>query len=130
MRRVIVDTNALMAISGLKVDIFSEIDKCLDINYEVYVLAGTVLELEKIIKEQKGKHKRDAKLALKILQHKQENEEVGVIIEQKVRCDVDNNLVFESQRGALVLTQDRELKSKLKKPYLTIRQKKKIVVVE
>jgi rRNA-processing protein FCF1 len=126
---VIVDTNALMAISGLKVDVFHELDKCLDINYEVFVLSGTVMELEKIINEQKGKHKRDAKLALQILKHKEDRSEICIIVEEKPDLSVDDNLVLESKRGALVLTQDKELKSRLAKPYLTIRQKKKVVVV-
>jgi len=118
-----------MAISGLKVDVFHELDKCLDINYEVFVLSGTVMELEKIINEQKGKHKRDAKLALQILKHKEDRSEICIIVEEKPDLSVDDNLVLESKRGALVLTQDKELKSRLAKPYLTIRQKKKVVVV-
>ncbi len=43
---------------------------------------------------------------------------------------VDDNLVYESGQGNLILTQDRDLKKRLQRPFLTIRQKKFIVMLE
>lgn len=117
MKKVIVDTNALMAIGEFGVDIFSDLSE-----YKVFVLEGTVIELKKIIKEQRGKYKRAAKLALSLLKFKK----IKVL---KGDGYVDDLLIAYSKRGYLVLTQDLGVKRRLKKPYLTIRQKKRVVVI-
>jgi rRNA-processing protein FCF1 len=123
MKKVIIDTNALMAITEFKMDIFSELEKTCYFNYQLFILSGTIDELNKIISEQRGKYKRASQLALTILKIKKVN-----IIESS--GDVDENLVQLSKKGDVVLTQDIGLKRRLTKPYLTIRQKKKIVIVE
>jgi len=51
MKKIIIDTNALMAISELKIDIFAEVDKVCDFPYQLAVLQGTLDELDKIIEE-------------------------------------------------------------------------------
>ena len=122
MKRVIIDTNALMAIADLKLNLFTEINATLDFPYQLFVLEGTIDELNKIIKEQRGKYKRAAKLILAILKAKN----IGVI---KEKGYVDHILVEHSKLGDLILTQDIILKKKLTKPYLTIRQKKKVILV-
>ncbi|MBS3123172.1 hypothetical protein J4437_00915, partial [Candidatus Woesearchaeota archaeon] len=43
---------------------------------------------------------------------------------------VDDLLVEKSREGAVILTQDMQLKKRLIKPYLTIRQKKMLMMVE
>ena len=43
---------------------------------------------------------------------------------------VDDILVEYSKKGNLILTQDTELKKRLTKPYLTIRQKKTIIFIK
>jgi len=122
MKQIIIDTNALMAISEFKIDLFSAIQECCDFSYKLNVLQGTLDELDKIEREQKGKFKRAANLASKIIKSKKVN-----VINKK--GNVDNLLVDYSKKGYLVLTQDIILKRRLKKPYLTIRQKKRIIVV-
>tara|TARA_Y100000310_G_scaffold317846_1_gene371183 strand:- start:7422 stop:7775 length:354 start_codon:yes stop_codon:yes gene_type:complete len=117
MKRVILDTNALMAIAEFKIDIFSEL-----VGYSVVTLSGVVEELQKIHDQQRGKFKRAAKLALEILYSKK----VKIIVSSG---NVDDALV-ELSKNNLVLTQDIALKKRLSKPYMTIRQKKKVVVVE
>jgi rRNA-processing protein FCF1 len=42
---------------------------------------------------------------------------------------VDDLLVEHSVKGDFILTQDIALKRRLQKPYLTIRQKKKVILV-
>jgi rRNA-processing protein FCF1 len=123
MKKVIIDTNAVMAIDEFKLDIFTALEKCCTFKYTPYVLEGVIDELEKIKVEQRGKHVRAAKLGLSILKRKN----VKVL---KGKDHVDDLLVEHSIKGDLVLTQDIELKKRLVKPYLTIRQKKKIMVVE
>ncbi|PIN74189.1 DNA-binding protein [Candidatus Woesearchaeota archaeon CG10_big_fil_rev_8_21_14_0_10_45_16] len=122
MKTILVDTNALMAIGEFGVDIFSELDRCSDFPYKVAILEGTISELEKISQEQRGKYKLAAKLALSIIKSKN----VKVI---KSLGNVDDLLTAYSRKGYLILTQDMALKRRLQKPYLTIRQKKKVVMV-
>ncbi|MBU0470030.1 MAG: hypothetical protein KKA62_01915 [Nanoarchaeota archaeon] len=122
MKIIIIDTNALIAIDLFKIDVFEELDKISDFPYQLNVLRGTLDELNKIFETQRGKFKRAAKLALKILEAKKVK-----VLEEKGY--VDDILVDHSKKGALILTQDIALKKRLKKPYLTIRQGKKIFLV-
>ena len=122
MKKIILDTNALMAISEFNLDIFSALEQCCDFPYNLNVLQGTLDELKKISLEQRGKFKLAAKLALSILRSKG----INVI---KSSGNVDDLLVEYSKKGYLILTQDVILKRRLHKPYLTIRQKRKIVII-
>lgn len=122
-RTIIIDTNTLMAIAELKISIFAELERICDFPYTIAVLQGTLDELEKIQLEQSLKYKRATRLVLALLKSQQ----VKVILE---RGNVDNLLVQHSRQGDLVLTLDQELKRNLTKPYLTIRQKKKIILIE
>ena len=122
MKKIIIDTNALMAINEFKIDIFSELEKTCDFNYEIFVLYGTIDELNKIITEQRGKHKRAAQLALAILKTKK-------VKKIKSEGNVDDKLVELSAKGYHILTQDIGLKRRLTKPYLTIRQKRRIILI-
>jgi rRNA-processing protein FCF1 len=123
MRKIYLDTNSLMAVGEFKIDIFDELEKCCDFEFKLQILQGTLDELEKIMKTQRGKYKRAAKLAISLISVKR-------IMVDPAEGYVDDVLVQKSRRGLLVLTQDVILKKKLKKPYLTIRQKKKIIMVE
>ncbi|MAF99464.1 MAG: DNA-binding protein [Nanoarchaeota archaeon] len=121
--KVILDTNTVMAIGQMKLDLFEELER-LPFEHNVFVLDKTIDELEKIKKKSKGKDSQAAKLALSILKAK------GI---KKIKSSpgyVDDLLVKLSKAGAIVVTQDKELKSRLTKPYLTIRQKKTVVKVE
>lgn len=126
MKTIILDTNILMAIGQFKIDIFSEIGKAVDFKYEVKVLDKTVEELEKIIGEQKGKYPQRAKLALEIIGKKK----IRKI--KTTEGNADDILVELAKKGMIVLTQDKELKERIKGvrgKVLTIRQKKLVVFV-
>ena len=122
MKKIIVDTNALMAVSDLSIDIFSALEEACNFKFKIFVLQGTIDELHKIIAEQRGKFKRAAKLGLSLVEAKN----LGII---ESSGNVDDALVEYSKKGYLVLTQDVLLKKRLSKPYLTIRQKNKIILV-
>ena len=123
MKCLIIDTNAWMAIAEFKLDIFAALERDLDFSYKVYVLQGTINELRQIASEQKGKFRQAALLAIGIIEVKK----IAVIPELE---DVDKKLAEHSRKGDLILTQDIALKKNLKKPYLTIRQKRRILMVE
>ncbi len=123
MKQVIIDTNAWMAITEFKLDIFAALERDCDFSFKAVVLQGMIDELEKIVSEQRSKFRQAALLAL------------GIIKVKKIKIlpeigNVDDLLVKHSKEGDLVLTQDAALKKRLKKPYLTIRQKKRIILVE
>jgi rRNA-processing protein FCF1 len=123
LTRIILDTNAIMAIYEFKIDIFSLISDSIQIPTKIYVLSGIVDELEQIMKEQKGKSKLAARLGLSILKQKK----ISVLSSSN---HVDDTLATMSANGDLILTQDIALKKRLTKPYLTIRQKNKIILIE
>ncbi|MBI2666812.1 DNA-binding protein [Candidatus Woesearchaeota archaeon] len=120
---VILDTNVLVTGVQWKIDIFLELEKVCDFAYQLAVLQGTINELKKIQAEQRGKFRDAAKLALLLLKKKK----VRVLPEEGY---VDALLVNHSRKGDVILTQDKELKKKLVKPYFTLRQKKYVVKVE
>ena len=122
MKKIILDTNALMAITEFKIDVFNELERSCNFPFQVAVLQGIIEELHRIEEEQRGKYKRAARLALAILTAK------NVLILPD-RGDVDEVLAAYSKKGILILTQDLGLKKRLTKPYLTIRQKKTITLV-
>ena len=122
MKKVILDTNAVIDMADFKVDIFAELHRILDIPYQVCVVEGTMKELEKIVSGPRLRFSRAAKIGIAIL----ESKKVKILSGEG---KVDDVLVQYSAQGALVLTQDRELKKRLRKPYLTIRQKKTVMMV-
>jgi len=122
MKKIIIDTNVWMAISEFKLDLFTELNNYCDFKYKLFVLEATIAELEKIRREQRGKFKRAAALALSLIKAKKMDIIPG-------EGNVDDLLTAFSKQGCLVLTQDFGLKNRLAKPYLTIRQKKRIIII-
>ena len=123
MKRIIIDTNALMAIAEFKLDIFATLSETCDFPFRIYILKGTIDELEKIIKVQRARFQMAARIALALIK-------IHSLPIIKSSGNVDDALVGHSQQGDLVLTQDIALKRRLQKPYLTIRQKKKIIIIK
>ncbi len=125
MKKIIIDTNALMAMAEFKLDLFRALEEACDFPFRIYVLSGTLNELKGIKTQQRLKFKMRAQLALSLLEFKK----IRTIEEKGEAGKVDDLLVAHSREGNLILTQDRELKRRLKKPYLTIRQRKRVVLV-
>jgi rRNA-processing protein FCF1 len=126
MKKIIIDTNFLMAVSQFKVDIFSEIRRIAEFKYELCIIDKTVDELESIIEKQSGKQKRAAKLALSIIKLKKIKK-----IKTK-EGNVDELIVKNSDKNTIVATQDMKLKKILKEreiPLIVLRQKKYLVIV-
>lgn len=119
MKKIILDTNFLMIPSQFKVDIFSEIDRIMNNQYELYVVKGTIDELNNIIEKQRGKHKLAAKLALQLIKAK------GLKILYINQKPVDDVLVKLSKEY-IIATQDKELKKRIKNNKIILRKKKKL----
>lgn len=123
MKKILIDTNVWMAMAERKIEVFTELQRICDFPFKVAVLEGTLRELTKIHDEQRGKFKRLAKLAADLIRVKK------VEVFPHSVGDVDELLVDYSHGGFLVLTQDIALKKRLKRPYLTIKQGKFIIMV-
>ena len=116
MKTIILDTNFLMIPGSLKVDIFSEIERIMEESYHICVLDATIVELNKIINEQTGKHKSAAKLALGLIMHKK----LKVIRTKSLNMPenskntiADDSLLTISGEDTIIATQDQELKKSL-----------------
>lgn len=124
MKKVIIlDTNSLMAVAQFGIDIFTAIDAVMNVPYQLTVLDKTLAELHQIQRNNKGKDGQAAKLALNLVTAKH----LSLLLTGPGK--VDDHLVAFSRAGALILTQDQELKRRLQRPYLTIRQKKSVILV-
>ncbi len=128
MKKILLDTNVLMALGSLKLDIFSEIERICDFRHSIVTLDSNVRELELIRERQPGKHGRHAKLALDILRHKK------VRVVKSGKMPADNGIIELGEmepKGLVVATQDAALKKELKArgiPVISIRQKKYLVM--
>lgn len=121
MNRIILDTNFTMIPAQFNIDIYSEIKRICDFRYNIYVLDKTIDELKKIIKEQRGKHKRAASLALQLLKAKKVS-----IIKTKQGL-VDDLIVDIAKKSDYIATQDLALKKRVRTKgahVITMRQKK------
>jgi len=126
MQKILLDTNFLMIPARFNVDIFSEIERIFVANYKLFILDKTIEELDNIIKNQKGKHKAAAKLALKLIEVKKIN-----VLKTTIDAHTDDLIVESAVKGYIVATQDMELKRKLRQKnaqIITLRQKKYLVI--
>lgn len=128
MKKILLDTNFLMACKQFKVDIFTQIDKISAFNYRLFVLDKTVEELKKIVEEQKGKNRDAAKIALKLIAIKN----VRVIKTKGSKKTDDIILEMASGNDFIVATQDKDLKRRLINQSISIivlKQKKILALV-
>ncbi len=111
MKKIILDTNFLLIPALFKVDIFEEIKRICDFQYELCVLDKTLDELEKVIQTtKKGKDKEAAKLAMGLIKSKHIN-----IIETESIKNVDDLILdLLNQGDYIVATQDKALKDKIR----------------
>ena len=126
MKIIILDTNFLLIPAQFKVDIFSEIDRICHFSYELAILDKTIEELDKIIKEQKGRDKEAAKLALQLLKKK------GLkMIPTASQKSADEILIELADKDTIIATQDsavkRAVRQKLAK-VIFLKNKKYLVI--
>ncbi len=123
--KIVLDTNFMLIPGQFRVDIFSEIVRICDFNFEIVVLDRTLGELKGIVANQKGKDKAAAILGLRLIEKKKPG-----IIDTKTAIfkNVDKIIIeLASKEKLIVATQDQELKSQLKKlgvQVIVLRQKK------
>ncbi len=109
LRAVILDTNFLLVPFQQKLDIFSEMEYLLDFSHRYTVCSRTVSELKRLGKN-RGKKGMAARLALKFLEAN-----AGRIEKLDTRIPVDEWIVrYAEKTGAIVCTNDRKLRKRLK----------------
>lgn len=114
--------------SIFKVDIFSEIKRIFYEKYQLFIIDKTIDELNKIIDEQKGKHKDAAKMGLQFIKKMDIK-----TIKSKTNINVDNTLIEITGENDVVATQDKALKDKLLDKgvgIIVLRKKKYLNMIE
>lgn len=127
MKKIIIDTNFLLVPLQFKVDIFSEIDRICNFNYELSIFDKSIGELKKIIEKQSGKDKKAAQFALKLIKLKN----IGVI--KSKNKDVDSLILENLDKDTIIATQDTKLKKDLLEKgasVIILRQKKYLQLIE
>lgn len=128
MLKIILDTNFLLIPAQFGVDIFSEIERIIDLPYELCIVDSTLDELEKIKKTASGKDKRAAALALQLVAKK------GIRpLKTEKNLNTDKLIVELSKSlNCVVATQDMTLKRILKQKntkLIVLRQKRFLKVI-
>jgi len=123
VEKIVLDTSFLVAAYELKVDVIEGIFNVCDFKYELFVLDGTINELERLINSSSLSRKQAAKYALKLIQS------LNIKVLKAEQEHVDDALV--ALKGYIVATEDAELKRRLRMigvKILNIRQKKLVVL--
>ena len=118
---VIIDTNALMAPAQSGVDIFSELER---LGFRRFLVPmGVIEELKNLCAQSGGKEKNAARIALSLTERCE-------VLAAETTESVDGSILKLAEKShASVLTNDRELKEKLKSRGIRLvylRQKKKL----
>jgi uncharacterized protein len=123
-KKLVLDTNFLMVPGQIGVDIFEELKKACDFQYELYTTSANVEELEKLTKTGTVKDRTAAKVAIGLIKAK----DLKIIAVER-GITADDFLFSLSENGYLIATVDRELQKRLKK-YIYLRQKKYVLLKE
>ena len=124
--KIILDSNALFVPIQFKIDIFEELKKVVNMNYEPILLSPIRRELEKLAKEATPKLRRNASYALKLA----EKCKLVDIAGESVFPD-DIIVDVAQQWRCPVFTNDRALRKRLRNinvPVIYVRQKSRLEI--
>jgi len=119
--KVALDTNMLLAIKKLKIDIFEEIKESIG-KAEFLIPVQVIKEMQKLSEKNKNLEKA-SNIALQLIKKNKAKE-----IQSKEK-DADKALIELAKKGIIIATNDKELKKKVLKvkgKILNIRKRKKI----
>lgn len=108
-RKIILDTNFLLIPVVFRVDIFEEIERICFFPYELCVVEGTIKELENLVNTQKQNDRMAARVALSLIESKKITK-----LSMEGVYGVDKALINWGSKGAIIATQDKDLKRELK----------------
>ncbi len=127
--KIILDANFLITLFEIpKIDIYSEVNRIIENkNYELIVPSFIFEELEKLFADGKEKLKNKIELALKFARSLKETK-----FELNENEKIDDAIIRAAkQLNAIVATNDKELRRKLRKkeiPVIFVRQKSHLVL--
>lgn len=125
--KVILDANAFFVPLRFKIDIFDELKKVLDGNFEPILLSPIRRELEKIAKKGSSKMQKNVAYALKLAEKCKPFK-----VDEKTAGSPDDAVVYMAKKwNCPVFTNDRELKKRLRDinvPVIYVRQKSRLEI--
>jgi len=125
--KVVLDTNMLMLPIQLNINITAELDKLLELKYEIVVPEGVIDELKKLLNISNPKTRRIAKFALELAK------KFKIIpLRPKVGESTDQLLVqLAKKKDYIICTCDNELRRKIREvgaPVIFLRQMSHLVI--
>lgn len=132
MRKILLDTNFLMIPGQFGVDIFAEIDRICEFEYELVIMEESGNELEHIRATQPRKDAQNASLALQLVKAKH----INGIHSPVAESDVDDQIVAtleQNPQDYVLATSDKYLREralKLGVPCIVMRGKKKLEMIQ
>jgi len=125
--KVILDANAFFVPLRFKIDIFEELKRVLDVNFEPILLSPIRRELEKIAEKGSDKMQKNVAYALKLAEKCKSFE-----VDEKTAGSPDDTIVHMAKKwNCPVFTNDRELKKRLRDinvPVIYLRQKSRLEI--
>ena len=121
MYRVLLDTNFLLVPFQCGVDIFAELERLLDVEYEIIIPAPVVRELERLV-EKGGREARNARSAMELVK--------GVKV-LEMGGDADTALLTSAAGDTVICTNDKLLRERVRQkraPVIYMRQKRYLVL--
>ena len=125
--RIILDANALFVPVQFKIDLFEELKKLLNRNFEPIVLSPTRRELERIAVQDSSEMRKQAEYALKLAEKC-----TFLEVQQEKNTPTDDLIVqVASKLKYAVFTNDRQLRNRLRDinvPVIYVRQKSRLEI--
>jgi len=124
--KVILDTNFFMVPEKFKIDVFGELDRIVEGEYELVTVDSVIKELNKLSRGN-GKDARAARIGLKLFKGK----DLKVLKTKEKNADEAILKLSEKISNCVVATLDKELEKKLKKrgiKLIYLRSKKYLVL--
>jgi len=124
--KVILDSNALFVPLQFKIDIFEELEKLLNMKFELILLSPIRRELENLAENGSPKMQKNASYALKMA------EKCNLVeLDEKIAGSSPDDTIFQVAREwkSPVFTNDRELRKRLRNinvPVIYVRQKSRL----
>jgi rRNA-processing protein FCF1 len=124
---VIVDSNALFVPLQLKIDVFSDLERLLNRNFELILLSPVKRELEALAEKGSPKMRKNASYALKL------GEKCKYVkVDDSASTLTDDIIVkIAKEWGSPVFTNDRQLRKRLRDisvPVIYVRQKSRLEI--
>jgi hypothetical protein len=125
--KIILDSNALFVPLQFNIDLFEDLKKLLNRNFELVLLSPTRLELERIATQGSSSMRKNAALALKLAERCK-----LLHIGQPTGASTDDLIVQAASKYKYpVFTNDRQLRNRLRDinvPVIYVRQKSRLEI--